>query len=1153
MQNTLVTLMSQIGQLTQALAANNVAIPPLIQNDANAPTKAPSNNQSTLPSLLHPSSSVPALKTFENPQPQSTPIARYQQQQQQLQQQQQQQLHRRRKQHHLHPMPTSSSSSSSSLHRKTKAFKPDMRGSKKERIAATKNKYANAWMPRVAKLGENYVAPPLPNKVPSFETKDRNSAAQKTTQLKPLKQHRQTKQSTTASVSTTSSTTSRASSLPSSSTAPTRTLPTKNPTKTPTKTPSPPPPTSPPIDYNKIAVKYKECRSTVFIPSKWEHPSPQQRARVTTAPSMELELEHIYGGGGSGNSYMLGSGEIIYGIGMSVLVVENPSTKQQRFFKEHDGATVTSLAIHPDGNIVASGQKGAVLVWDSGAVIEGSSSATTSHTVHHSNVNGHSFKSNHLLDQLHVLRHGVSDEEMFTLQTLDLIVEPSSSSTAASASSASIRVANGAIVALDFSGDGKLLVGMCNDPGHTIFVWNWKCKELLTTTKGSSNAILGIKFNPFSFYGIPDYKRPIDEREEQDEEKESFAVFDPLAISPRPGQAPTIEDAVYTLVSHGERHLKFWVLQTEENPAKKNHHHHHRHHSSRFTSVVWKMEGQSPSPSRLVETNQTFSALGFVDDSEPLRIGLRRDTTPWHGMTSRILVGTSRGDIYMYVQPRAAPGHASVAPEDPHATALTTPPSTTWTPWWEEEQEQYRFANDGDLSIPKNSQAQRTWSNNSAKQVRFEKIGKIVHCVPHSIEEGNKRLLTKEALHELKYLYQLIQTTKERGEHFHPDDQLKIDQKIQELSYQGSLGHCGHAITSIACQHNELDSRIITTSPSNGTIVQWRITMDARPQFRNLNGSTASTPGHHDLIELHRIHHYTDLTVYRDLDMLNATERRPCGSAIRHLCWVGRRLVATTTTGTVMQLNADTFDGQTINECTNGGTNGDVAAQITTIKAHPFLPLFATTSQEGVLRLWRGDPGASLDAENTSWGVPNARRMDNKHRMWYRESVCQLDLGQVRQHNNASMTALDFHPSLMTCVVGTNTGELLVVHMVMNKTKEEKHVLDEEFKECLVAGRLDMAGFKVASITMLMPNPRTGGSETTRSNHGGANGRKTNKRRISPSARKSAGRTRRKKNTTSPTTSPQRIQRTSPTRSSHNTIDCAITVVKYSPDGKELQ
>jgi hypothetical protein len=105
----------------------------------------------------------------------------------------------------------------------------------------------------------------------------------------------------------------------------------------------------------------------------------------------------------------------------------------------------------------------------------------------------------------------------------------------------------------------------------------------------------------------------------------------------------------------------------------------------------------------------------------------------------------------------------------------------------------------------------------------------------------------------------------------------------------------------------------------------------------------------------------------------------------------------------------------------------------------------------------------------------------------------------------------------------------------------------------LVAGRLDMAGFKVASITMLMPNPRTGGSETTRSNHGGANGRKTNKRRISPSARKSAGRTRRKKNTTSPTTSPQRIQRTSPTRSSHNTIDCAITVVKYSPDGKELQ
>ena len=59
---------------------------------------------------------------------------------------------------------------------------------------------------------------------------------------------------------------------------------------------------------------------------------------------------------GDQNIFYLASGEMIYPAS-AVLVIYDPRDHTQRFFDKHDD-DVSGMAIHPDGEIVASGQVG---------------------------------------------------------------------------------------------------------------------------------------------------------------------------------------------------------------------------------------------------------------------------------------------------------------------------------------------------------------------------------------------------------------------------------------------------------------------------------------------------------------------------------------------------------------------------------------------------------------------------------------------------------------------------------------------------------------------------------------------------------------------------------------------------------------------------
>ena len=102
------------------------------------------------------------------------------------------------------------------------------------------------------------------------------------------------------------------------------------------------------------------------------------------------------------------------------------------------------------------------------------------------------------------------------------------------------------VCSLDFSHDGKLLVSVGSDDHHTVIVWDWKTATPLASASGGVQTVFDMRFNPYQAYGIPD------------------AV-------PLPGQAPTDDDAIYTLTSCGVRHIKFWVfLRTINEDEKTN-------------------------------------------------------------------------------------------------------------------------------------------------------------------------------------------------------------------------------------------------------------------------------------------------------------------------------------------------------------------------------------------------------------------------------------------------------------------------------------------------------------------------------------------------------------------------------------------------------
>ncbi|MEQ2185713.1 Echinoderm microtubule-associated protein-like 6, partial [Goodea atripinnis] len=154
-------------------------------------------------------------------------------------------------------------------------------------------------------------------------------------------------------------------------------------------------------------------------------------------PNQGLRLQFVHGYRGydcRNNLFYTQSGEVVYHVA-AVGVVYNRQLHSQRFYLGHDD-DILSLSIHPLKDYAATGQVGrdpAVHVWD-----------------------------------------------VQTLRCLSLLRGHHQRG----------------VCALDFSADGKSLVSVGVDDGHSIIVWDWKRGEKLATARGQKEKIFVVKCHP---------------------------------------------------------------------------------------------------------------------------------------------------------------------------------------------------------------------------------------------------------------------------------------------------------------------------------------------------------------------------------------------------------------------------------------------------------------------------------------------------------------------------------------------------------------------------------------------------------------------------------------------------------------------------------
>ncbi|XP_072293600.1 echinoderm microtubule-associated protein-like 6 isoform X2 [Eucyclogobius newberryi] len=154
-------------------------------------------------------------------------------------------------------------------------------------------------------------------------------------------------------------------------------------------------------------------------------------------PEQSLQLQFVHGYRGydcRNNLFYTQSGEVLYHVA-AVGVVYNRQLHSQRFYLGHDD-DILSLSIHPVKDYAATGQVGrdpAIHVWD-----------------------------------------------IQTLKCMSLLKGHHQRG----------------VCALDFSAEGKTLVSVALDEGHSLVIWDWKRGEKLATARGHKDKIFVVKCNP---------------------------------------------------------------------------------------------------------------------------------------------------------------------------------------------------------------------------------------------------------------------------------------------------------------------------------------------------------------------------------------------------------------------------------------------------------------------------------------------------------------------------------------------------------------------------------------------------------------------------------------------------------------------------------
>ncbi|KAG7393534.1 Cilia- and flagella-associated protein 44 [Phytophthora pseudosyringae] len=626
------------------------------------------------------------------------------------------------------------------------------------------------------------------------------------------------------------------------------------------------------------------------------------------APRASLELDFVYGcrsgtttslssshpaapnASTNNSAFYLPTGEVMW-FTATLVVLYKKETNTQRYFREHTNE-VTSVAVHPNQRIVASGQAGRsafLLVWNASDELLGKRFAC---------LKGHQV----------------------------------------------------AVRSISFSHDGKLIASLGGDMYNTICIHDWKAQELLVSARGHTFRVHAVAFNPFQAYGRPEAHR-----------------------SKKPGQALNDDDACYTMVSCGVRHIRFWTLTKADYvppPSKEN-------ADSAFsrstfggpprlrpptpTEKVWKLEGNVPSFHGRFEV-QDFTSLTFVNDSPPVYVydehskELTATNATDHSL-GRIIAGTAKGDLCLFLQPRASP--------DVHESDLRKEPAK----WWEVPDE-FTDAEINELVLEK---------------IAYEPTGRLVDIVPHDQETGNRFKVPRQAQAEMEGLSKkMALRPKSTALHFRWD----------ELKYSGPLAHQGAAYQ--VAYSKKLN--MIMSCGNDGKLLLWTCQMSKPMRIPGVNTQGVFTPLTGTFAEgSHALLPFDDPTKVFQLPTVLPNEISAGGTAATpkptSIVWKddGNFVLVATSNSCVWELNTVSGEWQLLFEARSGA--------VAVCAAHPAKEEVVTVSQDGYLSFW-----------------------DLERRVCTR----RLYLGSFIT-SGVKAFCMEFHPAGHELAIGLSSGELLVV------------------------------------------------------------------------------------------------------------------------------
>ena len=573
----------------------------------------------------------------------------------------------------------------------------------------------------------------------------------------------------------------------------------------------------------------------------------------------------------------------------AVVIVYNPESHTQRFFMGHDD-DVTALDVHPNGVICASGQVAkdpVILIWDSGAA-------------EHEDTAEDAPDDYPWGPQILKKLHGHDGQKVH------------------------VR----GIKSLEFSPDGKLLCSVGEGDTHNVAIWDWRnnhegCEDggiLLARARGHNAPVFACRFNPYQYLGLP-------------------------SEDPQPGEARVLDDTCYTLVSCGDRHIKFWVFHRVPDreagaappPAaddgagagagaggKKGKKKTEAAPKTADTGKMWRLECQQGSIGTLGEL-QTFNCLAFVDDAPPLK---GADDGANDHTAGRVVAGTAKGDIYIFVQPRKPPSDWDDADAYVDAVDAALEDGEPLKKWWE--------ADDPDDE------------DEPCERVAWLPEAKLVHNVPRSVRAGNQCCLPKA---QREALVKVQQQLKARPK----DAALLSDQRM--LGYGGPLAHA-RGVHALAFKpgDGEDEPPQLMSAGGDGKVAVWAIGMPERYAVAGVDGAERDSDGAHSLARVpgKEVDLRTDRPM-RDLKDVNKGTEAPIGTrhpttTAKSLHWDAEEngLVAIgTNCNCILQMDAreDTMHFDVLVTAHTGCVHG--------VGYHPQDGnLFCTCAEDRTLRIW---------------------------------------------------------------------------------------------------------------------------------------------------------------------------------------------------------